>query len=217
MDKTWVISHPGTSHYVLKFSSQCYLESGYDYLYIYDSKNNLIGKYNGYFAGQTVRIDDSSFKIRMTTDGSRIYYGFSFESIYVSGPHGATGHSFTKYESEKGSNCTVEGTATAKCDNGCGATDTRSNAAIGHSFTKYVSDGNATCVLNGTQTAECDNGCGAKNTIIEPAKGHKWDDGVKTSDPTCSKMGTIVYTCATCGTTRTEYIDTVELYVKCIL
>lgn len=210
MDKTWVVSHPGTSHYVLKFSSQCYLESGYDYLYIYDSKNNLIGKYNGYFAGQTVRIDDSSFKIRMTTDHSVTYYGFSFESIYVSGPHGATGHSFTKYESEKGSNCTVEGTATAKCDNGCGATDTRSNAAIGHSFTKYVSDGNATCVLNGTQTAECDNGCGAKNTIIEPAKGHMWDDGVKTSDPTCSKMGTIVYTCATCGTTRTEYIDTVE-------
>ncbi len=45
-------------------------------------------------------------------------------------------HSFTHYTSNNDATCTEDGTETAVCDNGCGATDTRvaKGSATGHSF-----------------------------------------------------------------------------------
>lgn len=55
-------------------------------------------------------------------------------------------HSFTRYVSDNNATCTEDGTETATCDNGCGATDTRTvqDSALGHSFV----DG--TCTVCGT-------------------------------------------------------------------
>ena len=48
----------------------------------------------------------------------------------------ATDHSFTTYKPNNDATCTEDGTETATCDNGCGATDTRAaeGSATGHSF-----------------------------------------------------------------------------------
>lgn len=78
-------------------------------------------------------------------------------------------HSFTKYEYNNDSKCGVDGTKTAICDHGCGATETvtATGTALSHSFTKYVSDNNATKTEDGTKTAVCDHGCGAKDTVVD--------------------------------------------------
>ena len=48
----------------------------------------------------------------------------------------ATGHSFTKYESNNDATCKKDGTETAKCDHGCGKTDTRTDkgSKLGHKY-----------------------------------------------------------------------------------
>ncbi len=52
----------------------------------------------------------------------------------------ASGHSFTSYVSNGDATCTEEGTETATCNNGCGATDTRTDegSALGHDFENGV-------------------------------------------------------------------------------
>ena len=56
----------------------------YDYIYIYDWRYNLIGTYSGdSLAGVTVNIPGNTVKIRFTSDGSGVYYGFKTDSIYV--------------------------------------------------------------------------------------------------------------------------------------
>ena len=47
-----------------------------------------------------------------------------------------TGHSFTKYESNNDATCKKDGTETAKCDHGCGETDTRTDkgSKLGHKY-----------------------------------------------------------------------------------
>ena len=48
----------------------------------------------------------------------------------------ATGHSFTKYESNNDATCKKDGTETAKCDHGCGKTDTQTDkgSKLGHKY-----------------------------------------------------------------------------------
>ena len=48
----------------------------------------------------------------------------------------ATGHSFTKYESNNDATCKKDATETAKCDHGCGETDTRTDkgSKLGHKY-----------------------------------------------------------------------------------
>lgn len=66
----------------LKFSEKCKTESKYDTISIFDSNNKKVGEYSGSdFAGKTVWVDGSYFKIIFKSDKTRSYYGFSFESI----------------------------------------------------------------------------------------------------------------------------------------
>ena len=78
-------------------------------------------------------------------------------------------HSFTSYTYNQDAKCGQDGTKTATCDHGCGATDkvTAEGTALSHSFTTYVSDNNATLTEDGTLTASCDYGCGAKDTKVD--------------------------------------------------
>ncbi len=53
-----------------------------DYISIFDSKDNLIGVYQGSeLAGKTVYIHDRSFKITLTTDSYFNYYGFRVTDV----------------------------------------------------------------------------------------------------------------------------------------
>ena len=64
----------------------------------------------------------------------------------------ATGHSFTSYVSNDDATCTEDGTETAACNNGCGATDTRvdEGSALSHELER-VDEITATCTEPGTR------------------------------------------------------------------
>lgn len=81
-DYTWTFSCPDAVKYVLKFSAQTKLENGFDHIYIYDDENKLVGSYKGQeLSGKEIIVEGSSFAIRLDTDSSINYYGFSFDSI----------------------------------------------------------------------------------------------------------------------------------------
>lgn len=66
----------------VKFSSKTYTEKNYDFITITDSRGNVVGKYSGdELAGRTVRVNDNEFRITLTSEHSRSYYGFSIDSV----------------------------------------------------------------------------------------------------------------------------------------
>lgn len=121
-------------------------------------------------------------------------------------------HSFTNYVSNNDATCVADGTKTAVCDNGCGATDlvADTGSALGHSFTNYTPVTAATCTTDGSESATCANGCGATDTRTIPAA-HAWGEWTKTStqhqrvcanDATHVESGNHTFsgnTCTVCG------------------
>ena len=92
-------------------------------------------------------------------------------------------HSFTHYVSNNDATCTEDGTETAACDNGCGATDTRvvQGSALGHD-PELVGAKPATCTDAGYSGDEVCKRCGEllKQGAAIPALGHSFADGVCT-------------------------------------
>ena len=136
-----------------------------------------------------------------TSDGVTIYtaeYDGKADTKTVDTP--ATGHSFTDYVSDNNATCTADGTNTAKCNNGCGATDTIADegSKVSHKFTNYVPNGDADCTQAGTKTAECDYGCGTTDTIEnadDPQKGHSFTKYISNNNATCQADGTKTAKC----------------------
>ncbi len=74
-DKTWIIDKNG--NICLSFSENTYVEDGFDFIYIYDENNCLIGEYTGSnLAGETIYINGGFAKIQLVTDLSVNGYGF---------------------------------------------------------------------------------------------------------------------------------------------
>ena len=88
-DESWTINKPGAKSVSITFSSQTEVEDGYDYIEIYDGKDNLIGSYTGTaLASQCITVTGDTVKIRLTSDSSNSCYGFSIDSIdYVAEPN----------------------------------------------------------------------------------------------------------------------------------
>ncbi len=120
------------------------------------------------------------------------------------------GHMFINYEANDDATCTMDGTETAECENGCGATDTRTDAgsALGHMFIDYEANDDATCTTDGTETAECENGCGATDTRTDAgsALGHMFIDYEANDDATCTTDGTETAECEVCGAKGTRTV-----------
>ena len=76
----------------------------------------------------------------------------------------ALGHLFANYVHNNDATTAVDGTETATCERGCGATDTRT---VGHKFVNYVYNNDATTEADGTETATCERGCGATDTRVK--------------------------------------------------
>ena len=106
----------------------------------------------------------------------------------------ASGHSFTSYVPNDDATCTEDGTETAACDNGCGATDTRTDegSALGHAWGEpawsWSDDGSSA-----TATFTCEND----------------SKHVQKPEVTVSSEVLLAPTCTEAGTTR--YTATVEL------
>ncbi len=123
----------------------------------------------------------------------------------------ALGHDFSSYVSNNNATCTANGTETATCGRGCGATDTRevADSKLGHSFVNYVSNNNATCTANGTESATCERGCGARDTrVVEnSALGHSFTKYVFDNNATCNANGTETAECDNkCGASDTREV-----------
>lgn len=87
MDETWEYTLEGAENGIyVTFDEQTQTESGWDYIYVYDSADNEIGKYSGTeLAGVTLYVPTATVKIRLTSDKSSTYYGFKVENITASG------------------------------------------------------------------------------------------------------------------------------------
>jgi hypothetical protein len=83
MDESWSYTHPEQANKLkVTFSDQTSVEEGYDFIYIYDSNDDLVGTYTGdMLAGRTLIVDGNSFRIRLTSDGSETAYGFDIVSV----------------------------------------------------------------------------------------------------------------------------------------
>ena len=90
--------------------------------------------------------------------------------------------------------------------------------ATGH--TEVVDNGyEATCETEGLSDG-CH--CSVCNTVIVsqepiPAAGHHWDNGLITKEATYTETGEILFTCTTCGTSKTETIPCVEKRGKIVV
>ena len=143
------------------------------------------------------------------TTGGYTLYACACGNEYIDDLTDPIPHSYTKYVYDQNANCLSDGTKTASCDYGCGATSTvrAEGTKIEHSFTKYSSDQNATCTKDGTKTARCDHGCGVTNTVTDEGSmlDHDYDRGEITTAPTCTTAGVRTYTCH-CGAKKTETV-----------
>ena len=143
------------------------------------------------------------------TTGGYTLYTCACGNEYIDDLTDPIPHSYTKYVYDQNANCLSDGTKTASCDYGCGATSTvrAEGTKIEHSFTKYSSDQNATCTKDGTKTARCDHGCGVTSTVTDEGSmlDHDYDRGEITTAPTCTTAGVRTYTCH-CGAKKTETV-----------
>ena len=82
MNQTWTYTYPDAARLTITFSASTQLENNYDYIYLYDGNGNQIGRYTGSsLSNVTIEIPSDTFSIKLTSDGSVTYYGFSFSSI----------------------------------------------------------------------------------------------------------------------------------------
>lgn len=82
LNTTYSYSVPNADSLELKFSSKCQTEKDYDIVTITDSNGKTVGSYSGdELVGKTVSVPTGSFKIDFVTDHSRVFYGFSIDSI----------------------------------------------------------------------------------------------------------------------------------------
>ncbi|HDI01667.1 MAG TPA: hypothetical protein ENF78_04490, partial [Candidatus Bathyarchaeota archaeon] len=87
-DNTWVVSWPGAEMIRIHFD-RIQVESGFDFLYIYDSRGNLVAVYSGsYYDVWTPWIEGDTAYIRLVSDYSIHYWGFRADAMQCGEPHG---------------------------------------------------------------------------------------------------------------------------------
>ncbi len=79
---TWIIHQADALRVSITFSEQTYVEEDYDFIYLYDGNDTLIGMYTGNaLAGKTITVDSETIKIRLTSDDSMNCYGFTVTDV----------------------------------------------------------------------------------------------------------------------------------------
>ena len=132
-----------------------YSESGYVVWHVAD--NGTLEKLTSWFSGGRLHWDVGHFSDFIVTYEGELPHEHSYTKVvtaptctekgyttytctcgdsYVADYTDPTGHSFTKYESNNDATCKKDGTETAKCDHGCGETDTRTDkgSKLGHKY-----------------------------------------------------------------------------------
>ena len=205
INEIYNFSYPDAVALSITFSASTMIENNYDYIYIYDAKGNLQGKYTGTeLAGETIIFEGNSFSINLTSDGSRTYYGFSFDSIVAFGEGleiiKPKGHSYGDWIIDTDPTCTEEGTKYKEWSVS-GEVVSEAIAENGHSYsTEWTIDIEPTCTEEGSKSHHC-TVCGDKTdiTAIELI-----DHNYEATDVMAAHPHTITYTCSECGAEKTE-------------
>lgn len=91
-NQDWVIHKDNAKSIEITFSEETETESNCDCIYIYDKDQNEIGCYSGtQLSGKTIKVEGDTATIRLVTDGSVVYYGFSLAEIKIN--YGVVGDS----------------------------------------------------------------------------------------------------------------------------
>ena len=190
-DETWTIHRDGATRIDVTFTDETYTESGYDYIYIYDGDDKLIGKYSGSeLSGKTISVNSDTVKIRLTSDSSNTQYGFALDKIEYS-TEALCDHSNTEIRNAKSAGCTTEGyTGDTYCKD-CGEKISSGEVISAKGHTEVTDKAvDATCTKTGlTEGIHCS----VCNTVIKaqevvPAKGHT-EVVDKAVAATCTKTG----------------------------
>ena len=81
-NETWMINKPGAKSISVTFSKNTEVEYDCDYIYILDQNGNEVGCYTGdSLASKTITVSGDTVKIRLVSDESSTYYGFSLTSV----------------------------------------------------------------------------------------------------------------------------------------
>lgn len=145
-----------------------------------DAQMNWLGAYRYVHIGEHVHAGGTATCTALATcDGCGREYGSVDPDA----------HSFTAYVPNNDATCTMDGTETAACNNGCGARDTRTaqGSALGH-VPELVGAKPATSTDAGYSGDEVCKRCGEllKQGAAIPALGHSFADGVCT---VCGEKG----------------------------
>ncbi len=86
-DETWTYTVEGAENGIyVTFDEQTETENNYDFLYVMDGNDDQIGRYTGKtLAGQTLYIPTAAVKIRLTSDGSSVKWGFAVTAAEAAG------------------------------------------------------------------------------------------------------------------------------------
>lgn len=79
---SWLYKVEGASGIAVTFSEKTEVEDGFDYIYLYDKNNALVGTYTGKeLAGKTISVTGDTIRIKLETDNGGTAYGFEVESV----------------------------------------------------------------------------------------------------------------------------------------
>ncbi len=79
---SWLYKIDGASNISVTFSETTEVEDGFDYIYLYDKNNTLVGTYTGKeLAGKTITITGDSIRIKLETDNGGTAFGFEVTEV----------------------------------------------------------------------------------------------------------------------------------------
>ena len=209
-DQTWTIHRDGAVRIDVTFTEDTCTESDYDYIYIYDGDDELIGSYSGdELSGKTISVNSDTVKIRLTSDSSNTEYGFALDKVEYS-MEAQCAHSNTEIRNAKSAGCITEGyTGDTYCKD-CGEKISSGEVIPAKGHTEVTDKAvAATCTKTGlTEGIHC-SVCDAviKAQEVVPATGkHSFGNWKITKAATCTATGTKTRTCSGCGKVETQTI-----------
>lgn len=178
-DKTYTIHKDGAKRIAVVFSESTETESGCDYISIYDKDNNMVGQYSGTeLSGKRIVVRGDTVIIKLTSDGSNNYYGFSVTDVIPY--YDECNHKTSEIRNSKAETCGDDGyTGDLVCTE-CELVLKKGEVipATGkHDFEDTVY--NATCVDEGYTVHRCKN-CDYSYTdsYVDATGEHKYKDGI---------------------------------------
>lgn len=221
MNDTFTYTYPGATSLTINFSENSELESGFDYIYVYegsDATGSSIASFTGSFANASVTVNSDTFTIRMTSDHSVTEHGFEVSTVEV---HmvgnvvyleriSALGHDYEDSIETVLPTCTEQGYTKHLCSR-CGSFYGDDYVeALGHIYDEGVVTADPTCTGDGIKTFTCQRNCGEIGSTYTENISRLGHDYISSEPvpPTCEDYGYTLYSCSRCSSEYSaDYVD----------